>query len=154
MKLASGVFPWKKIKERKINVCLGTDGPASNNSLNLFSEMKIGAILQKIENKDPTAISAREIFQMATKNGARALRINAGEIKVGKLADLVLIDLNKIEMFPNHDLISNLVYSDAKNCVSDVICNGKILMRDGKIEGEEKILKIANCRLQNANWKK
>jgi 5-methylthioadenosine/S-adenosylhomocysteine deaminase len=154
MKLASGVFPWAKIKKRKINVCLGTDGPASNNSLNLFSEMKIGALLQKIENKDPTAISAKEIFQMATRNGAKALRINAGEIKVGRLADLVLIDLNKIEMFPDYDLISNLVYSDAKNCVFDVICNGKILMRDGKIEGEEKILKIAKFKLQNTNWKK
>jgi 5-methylthioadenosine/S-adenosylhomocysteine deaminase len=154
MKLASGVFPWVKIKERKINVCLGTDGPASNNSLNLFSEMKIGALLQKIENKDPTAISAKEIFQMATKNGARALRINAGEIKVGKLADLVLIDFNKIEMFPNYDLISNLVYSDPKNCISDVICNGKILMREGKIESEEKFLKNAKFKLQNANWKK
>jgi 5-methylthioadenosine/S-adenosylhomocysteine deaminase len=147
MKLASGIFPWAKIKERKINVCLGTDGPASNNSLNLFSEMKMGALLQKIENKDPTIISAREIFDMATKNGARALKINAGEIKVGKLADLVLIDLNKLEMFPNHDLISNLVYSDPKRCVSEVICNGKILMREGKIEGEEKIIKIAKKRL-------
>jgi len=124
-----------------------------NNSFNFFSEMKIGAILQKIENKDPTAISGKEIFQMATKNGAKALKINIGEIKVVKLADMVLIDLNKIEMFPNYDLISNLVYSNAKNCISDVICNGKILMRDGKIEGK-KILKIANCRLQNANWKK
>jgi 5-methylthioadenosine/S-adenosylhomocysteine deaminase len=116
--------------------------------------MKIGAILQKIKNKDPTIISAKEIFQMATRNGAKALRINAGEIKVGRLADLILVNLNKIEMFPNYDLISNLVYSDAKNCVSDVICNGKILMREGKIEGEEKILKIANCRLQSANWRK
>jgi len=146
MKLASGVFPWKRIKERKINICLGTDGPASNNSLSLFSEMKIGALLQKIENKDPTAISAQKSFQMATKNGAKALRINTGEIKVGKLADLVLIDLNKIEMFPNYDLISNLVYSDAKNCVSDVICNGKILMRDGKIEKENEIIKKAKAK--------
>jgi 5-methylthioadenosine/S-adenosylhomocysteine deaminase len=154
MKLVSGIFPWAKVKERKINVCLGTDGPASNNSLNLFSEMKIGAILQKVENKDPTIISAKEIFQMATKNGAKALRINVGEIKVGKLADLVLIDLNKIEMFPNYDLISNLVYSDAKNCVSDVICNGKILMREGKIEEEGKILKIAKFKLQKAKWRK
>jgi 5-methylthioadenosine/S-adenosylhomocysteine deaminase len=146
MKLASGVFPWKKIKGRKINVCLGTDGPASNNSLNLFFEMKIGAILQKIENKDPTVISAKEMFQMATRNGAKALRINAGEIKVGKLADLILINLNKIEMFPNCDLISNLVYSDAKNCISEVICNGKILMRDGKIEKENEIIKKAKAK--------
>jgi 5-methylthioadenosine/S-adenosylhomocysteine deaminase len=147
MKLASGVFPWEKIKGRKINVCLGTDGPSSNNSLNSFSEMKIGALLQKAENKDPTVIFAKEIFQMATKNGAKALKINAGEIKVGKLADLVLISLNKIEMFPNYDLVSNLVYSDVKNCVSEVICNGKILMREGKIEEEEKIIKIAKKRL-------
>jgi 5-methylthioadenosine/S-adenosylhomocysteine deaminase len=140
MKLVSGIFPWVKIKERKINVCLGTDGPASNNSLNLFSEMKIGVLLQKIENKDPRVISTKEIFQMATKNGAKALRINTGEIKVGKLADLVLINLNKIEMFPNYDLISNLIYSDSKNCVSDVICNGKILMRDGEIKKEGEIL--------------
>jgi 5-methylthioadenosine/S-adenosylhomocysteine deaminase len=143
MKLASGVFPWKKIRERKINVCLGTDGPASNNSLNLFSEMKIGALLQKIENKDPTAISAKEIFEMATKNGAKALKINAGEIKVGKLADLILIDLNQISLIPGHNQISDIVYSANGNCVSDLICNGKILMRDRKIEGEEKIKREA-----------
>ncbi len=146
MKLVSGIFPWKKIKKRKLNVCLGTDGPASNNSLNLFLEMKIGALLQKIENKDPTIISAKEIFQMATKNGAKALRIEAGQIKVGKLADLVLIDLNKIEAFPNYDLISNLVYSDLKSCISEVICDGKILMRDGKIENEKEIIKRAKKR--------
>jgi len=154
MKLASGIFPWREIRNRKINVCLGTDGPASNNSLNFFFEMKIGALLQKIKNKNPTIVSTKEIFQMATKNGAKALKINAGEIKIGKLADLVLIDLNKIEIFPNYDLVSDLVYSDAKSCVSDVICNGKILMRDGKIELEDQILKIAKGRLQKANWKK
>jgi 5-methylthioadenosine/S-adenosylhomocysteine deaminase len=146
MKLVSGIFPWAKIRKRKINVCLGTDGPASNNSLNLFSEMKIGALLQKIENKDPTTISAQGIFKMATENGAKALKINAGKIKVGKLADLVLIDLNKIEMFPNYDLILNLVYSDAKNCVSDVICNGKILMRERMVKSENGIVKEAKAR--------
>lgn len=139
MKLVSGIFPWPKIKKRKINVCLGTDGPASNNSLNLFQEMKMGSLLQKINSMNPTTISTKEIFQMATKNGAKALKINAGEIKVGKLADLILVNLNKINLIPNHDLISNLVYSTSENSVSDLICNGKILMRDGKIEGEEKI---------------
>ncbi len=139
MKLASGVFPWEKIKGRKINVCLGTDGPASNNSLDLFSEMKIAALLQKINSMNPKVISAKDVFSMATRNGAKALKIEAGEIKVGKLADLVLVDLEKIEMFPNENLISNLVYAGGSKAVSDVICNGKILMREGKIEGEEKI---------------
>jgi len=147
-KLCSGIFPWKKIKKEKIRVSLGTDGPASNNSLDLFSEMKFGALLQKISFGDPTIISAKEVFQMATKNAAKALKINGGEIKEGKLADIILIDLNKIHLFPHHDLISNLVYSAGGNCVSDVICDGKILMRDGKIKEEEKIKREAKKRIK------
>jgi 5-methylthioadenosine/S-adenosylhomocysteine deaminase len=147
MKLASGIFPWQKVKG-KINVCLGTDGPASNNSLDMFEEMKFGVLLQKINSMNPTAISVKDIFQMATKKGAKALRINSGEIKVGKLADLILIDLNKVQTLPHYDLISNLVYSGGGCCVSDVICDGKVLMRDGKIEGEEKIKREIKKRLQ------
>jgi 5-methylthioadenosine/S-adenosylhomocysteine deaminase len=148
MKLGSGVFPWNKIKKTKINVCLGTDGPASNNSLNFFSEMKTGALLQKVFNFNPKIILPHDVFQMATKNGATALKINAGKIKEGKLADLFLIDLKKVESFPNEDLISSLVYSDIKSCVSDVICDGKILMREGKIEGEKKIIENAKKKVK------
>ena len=140
-KLASGIFPYKTIKEAEVNICLGTDSAASNNSLDLFLEMKFGSLLQKIKERDTTVAPAKEIFEVATKNGAKALKINAGEIKVGKLADLILIDLNEINLIPNYNLISNLVYSANGNCVSDLICNGKVLMRDRKIEDEEKIKK-------------
>jgi 5-methylthioadenosine/S-adenosylhomocysteine deaminase len=143
IKLASGIFPYKKFKEAGVNICLGTDGPASNNSLDMFLEMKFSSFLQKIKEMDPTVAPAKEIFQMTTKNGAKALKINAGEIKVGKLADLILIDLNDISLTPGHNLVSDIVYSANGNCVSDLICNGKILMRDRKIEGEEKIKKEA-----------
>jgi 5-methylthioadenosine/S-adenosylhomocysteine deaminase len=146
MKLASGIFPYKKLKEAGVNICLGTDGPASNNSLDMFLEMKFASLLQKIKEMDPTIAPAKEIFEIATKNGAKALKINAGEIKVGKLADLILIDLNQISLTPGHNLVSDIVYSAKGNCVSDLICNGKILMQDRKIEGEEKIKKEATKR--------
>jgi 5-methylthioadenosine/S-adenosylhomocysteine deaminase len=149
LKLASGIFPYKKVKEKGINVCLGTDGPASNNSLNFFFEMKIGSLIQKIKEKDPKILPAKEILEIATKNGARALKINSGQIKEGKLADLILIDLNQISFQPGHDFISDLVFSASRDCVSDVICDGKILMRDGKIEGEEKIKRETKKRAKN-----
>ena len=146
MKLASGIFPYRKLKEAGINICLGTDGPASNNSLDMFSEMKFASLLQKIKEMDPTIAPAKEIFEIATKNGAKALNINAGEIKVGKLADLILIDLNQISLIPGHNLVSDIVYSANGNCVSDLICNGEILMRDRKFDGEEEIKKQATKR--------
>jgi 5-methylthioadenosine/S-adenosylhomocysteine deaminase len=158
MKLASGVFPYKKMKEAGVNIALGTDGPASNNNLDMFSEMKFASLLQKVKEMNTTVASAREIFETATKNGAKALKINSGEIKEGKLADLILIDLNEVSLIPGHNLapyrngvsgagfISDIVYSASGDCVSEVVCNGKILMRDRKIEGEEKIKKEATRR--------
>jgi 5-methylthioadenosine/S-adenosylhomocysteine deaminase len=149
MKLASGIFPYKKLKKAGVNICLGTDGATSNNSLDVFLEMKFASLLQKVEEMDPTAAPAKEIFEIATKNGAKALKIDAGEIKERKLADLILIDLNQISLLPGHNFISDLVYSANGNCVSDLICNGKILMRDRKIEGEEEIKKEATRRAKN-----
>lgn len=146
MKLASGIFPYEKLKEAGLNVCLGTDGPASNNSLDMFLEMKFGSFLQKINEMDPTIVPAREILEIATKNGAKALKINTGQVKEGKLADLILIDLNQICFSPGHNFISDIVYSATGNCVSDVICNGKILMRERKIEGEKEIIKKVTQR--------
>jgi 5-methylthioadenosine/S-adenosylhomocysteine deaminase len=150
MKLAVGeIFPYKKLKEKNINVCLGTDGAASNNNLDMFEEMKFGSLLQKHREEDPTAAPAKEVFNWATINGAKALKIDSGEIEEGKLADLILIDLNKIYLIPSHNLISDLVYSANGDCVSDVICNGKILMRERKIEGEEKIKREAVKRIKS-----
>ena len=139
MKLASGIFQYGKIKDSQINIVLGTDGAASNNSLDLFSEMKTGALLPKISNLDPTVTTAQNLFDNATINAARALRINAGEIAIGRLADLSLLDLTNISLSPNHNLISNIVYSANGSCVTDVLINGKIIMRNRKIKDYEKI---------------
>jgi len=146
MKLASGIFPYQKLKKAGTNIVLGTDGAASNNSLDMFSEMKFASLLQRVNQKDPTLIPVQEIFETATKNGAKALKINAGEIKVGKLADLILIDLNNVSFKPGHNFVSDAVYSASGDYVSDLICNGKILMRDKKVKDEEKIKKEATKR--------
>lgn len=139
MKLASGPFQFEKIKNSQTNIVLGTDGAASNNSLDLFSEMKIGALLPKLSMLDPTHAKAGDLFDCATINAAKALQINAGKIEVGKLADITILDLNNIGLQPNHNLISNIVYSANGSCVTDVVINGKIIMRDRKIKDYEKI---------------
>lgn len=141
MKLAGGnFFRYKDIAKAGMHPCLGTDGCSSNNNLDMFEEMKVAAIKQKYVTNDPTALSAEEVFRMATSNGAKAFNVNAGEIKEGKLADLLLINLKTPEMVPCHNLISNLVYSANGSVVNTTICDGKILMRDRKVEGEEEIL--------------
>jgi len=149
MKLASGIFPYQKMKKAGVNITLGTDGVASNNNFDLFEEMKIGSLLAKIKEMDPTLAPAKEIFQIATKNSAKALKINSGEIKEGKLADIILIDLNKIYFQPGHHLISDVVFAAAGDCVSDTICNGKIIMRNRKIKGEKEIIKQAAKRAKD-----
>ncbi len=147
MKLAvGGVFPYKKLAEKKANICLGTDGVASNNSLDLFEDMKIGALLQKHKERNPVILKAPEMIKLATVNGAKAFKINAGEIREGKIADLILIDLNQTYFSPGHNLASDLVYSASGNCVTDVICNGRILMREREVENEKEITQKATAR--------
>jgi len=138
MKLASGVMNYQKMK--KLGVTLGTDGCASNNNLDMFEEMKIGSLLQKSYFNDETIMPAKEMFNIATLNGAKTLGFNAGKIEEGKLADILLIDLKRSELTPNHNLISNLVYSGNGSVVDTTICNGKILMENRKVKGEEEIL--------------
>lgn len=147
MKLSSGVFNYAAMKKQRINIALGTDGCASNNNLDILEEMKFGALLQKISMKNP--ISAKEIFDSATINGAKAFNLKSGEIKEGFLADLILIDLKHHHLNPHHDLISNVVYSANESCVNTTICNGKILMQDRKVENEEEIIENANATALN-----
>lgn len=150
LKLAvGGIFPYKKLKEKGVNVCLGTDGAASNNNLDLFEEMKFGALLQKHKERKPTALPAEEILESASANGARALKINSGRIKEGKLADLILIDLTSSFFSPGHNFLSDAVYSGQGLAVSDSICSGKILMREGKVEGEREIIKKSKSIAKN-----
>ncbi|MDD4662190.1 MAG: amidohydrolase [Candidatus Pacebacteria bacterium] len=143
MKLSSGVFRFEDVKNKGINICLGTDGAASNNSLDMFEEMKIGALLQKSNDIDPTHAKAEDIFLSATENGAKALLKKTGKIEEGYLADLIFIDLQKTYFSPNFNFISNLVYAAKSECVSDVMCNGKFIMKDRIIPQEKEILKKA-----------
>ncbi|HDH43816.1 MAG TPA: N-ethylammeline chlorohydrolase, partial [Thermococcus sp.] len=142
MKLASGVMPLKKLLNAGINVTLGTDGVASNNNLDMVEEMKLAALLHKIHNLDPTVADARTIFKMATQNGAKALGLNAGVIKEGALADVVIFDFNTPHLRPIVNVISHIVYSANGNDVEATIVNGKIVMLDREVLAieEEKVL--------------
>ncbi|NJE61861.1 amidohydrolase family protein [Thermococcus sp. 21S7] len=142
MKLASGVMPLQRLINAGVNIGLGTDGSASNNNLDMVEEMKLAALLHKVHNLDPTVADAGTVFRMATVNGARALGLNAGVIKEGYLADIVVVDFNRPHLRPLNNVISHLVYSANGNDVETTIVDGKILMLDREVLtlDEEKIL--------------
>ena len=132
---------FQELHKKGIIVTLGTDGSASNNSLSILQEMKVCALNAKTQAKDSKAGSAEDILKAATVNGAKAFGIDAGEIKEGKLADFILLDLNHYLLLPNYNLISNIVYSAQNECVTDVFCDGIQLMKDRKVKDEDKIFK-------------
>jgi 5-methylthioadenosine/S-adenosylhomocysteine deaminase len=134
MKLASGgVMPIPELVQARANVCLGTDGPASNNSLSMFEAMKLCALVQKASRWDATVANAQQVLDFATRNGAKALGMNAGSVEEGKLADVVLLDLSSPNLVPSHNIVSNIVYAANDGNVSDVVIDGKIVMRERKI---------------------
>ncbi len=132
MKLASGICPIKPLLDAGVNVALGTDSSASNNDLDMFGEMRCAALLAKISNMDATAVSAEQILQMATINGARALGIDdvTGSLEVGKFADIVAVNFGTIETIPVYNPISHLVYASSREHVSDVWIAGKQCLTD------------------------
>jgi len=146
MKLAGGgAIPIPELVEAKVNVTLGTDGAASNNSLSMFESMKLCALLQKNARWDPTLAPAQQVLDFATRNGAQALGFNAGAIEKGWLADVVLLDLSGPNMVPVHNAVSNAVYSASAGNVTDVIVDGKIVVRERKVEAfdEAKVVEAA-----------
>ncbi|OGF27897.1 hypothetical protein A2303_05905 [Candidatus Falkowbacteria bacterium RIFOXYB2_FULL_47_14] len=148
MKLASGTAPISAMLKRGITVGLGTDGAASNNTLDMFSEMRTCALLHKINNMDPTVLSAREIVKMATIDAARVLGIDGkiGSLETGKRADLITVNLDKPHLTPLYDPYSHLIYCANSSDVDNVIINGKIIMRNRVVKtmDEERILKEVN----------
>ncbi len=132
MKLASGISPVSKLVQSGINVSLGTDGAASNNNLDLFEEMKLAALLQKVHTGDSTVLPAEKVLEMATIDGAAALGLEneIGSIEVGKKADLVLVDMKTPGLTPFRHPVSHVVYAANGGDVDTVICNGEILMRN------------------------
>lgn len=131
LKLASGIAPIQAMLQRNINVCLGTDGAASNNCLDMFREMFLVTALAKYKNCDASAVDAYEVLKMATVNGAKALNLNCGVLEAGKLADLIILDLHQPNMQPIHNIAKNIVYSGSKSNVKCTMVNGKILYEDG-----------------------
>ncbi|MEM3521627.1 MAG: amidohydrolase, partial [Candidatus Bathyarchaeia archaeon] len=132
MYLASGVAPIQKLIKNGVNVALATDGPASNNNQDMFSVMKFTALLQKVSNLDPLSITAEQVLEMATINGAKALGLEneIGSIEPGKKADIIMIDLKKPHLAPIHKPISSIVYSAFGSDVETVIIDGKIIMEN------------------------
>lgn len=133
LKLASGIAPIEKYSKGGINIAIGTDGPASNNCLDMFREMFLVTGLQKFQNGDASICSAESVLTMATSNGAKAMGLyESDSLKVGKLADLTVIDLNQPNMQPINNIVKNLVYSGSKLNVKLTMVNGKILYQDGE----------------------
>ncbi|HID30580.1 MAG TPA: N-ethylammeline chlorohydrolase [Desulfobacterales bacterium] len=142
MKLGSGVSPVSEMLAAGIPVALGTNGAASNNSLDMMNEMKFAALLCKVHKLDPTVVPARSVLEMATINGARALGLGdeVGSLEVGKRADLILVDLKGPHFTPLHDVITHLGYSGVGSDVDTVLVDGKIIMRCRKVltlDGDE-----------------
>ncbi|MBR3485565.1 MAG: amidohydrolase [Bacteroidales bacterium] len=128
LKLASGFFPYKLLKEAGCRITLGTDGASSNNNLDMREEMKFAALVSKACSGNPEVMPAAEAMDMACRQGAEAFGINAGVIAEGKLADAILVDLSDVRMQPCHHLLSNWVYAAGSSCIDTVICDGNILM--------------------------
>lgn len=138
-KLASGIAPICKYLERGLNIAIGTDGPASNNSLDMFKEMTLLYSLQKVSLKDASALPAYEVLKMATVNGAKAMGlVDSDVLEVGKKADIIEIDLSRPNMQPINNIVTNIVYSGSKENVKMTMINGKILYKDGKFFTKEK----------------
>ena len=148
-KLCSGMFRFRDAVERGgCRAILGTDGASSNNALSMFAEMKSAALLAKVESGDPTAGAAGRVFRMATRDGAQAFGIDAGEIREGALADFQLLRRDAPALVPGFHPESDLVYSADPSCVDTVVCDGRILMRGGKIPGEAGIVAEARKAAQ------
>lgn len=137
MKLGSGFAPVKKLRDAGVNVALGTDGQGSTNTLDMFEEIKLAAYLQKGMFGTAAAISAKDVLEMATIEGARVLGIDSevGSLEIGKKADIILIDLNKPHLLPRQDIYSLLAYSVNGADVDTSIIDGKIVMENRKILG-------------------
>lgn len=140
LKLASGFAPVAKMLEVGLNVGIGTDGPASNNDLDMFEETRLAAILAKTVNNDPTTLPARQAMEMATRLGANALHIGGitGSLEVGKRADIAVVDLDTLHNSPKftrdpNAIYSQLVYAAHASDVTDVMANGQWLMRDRRL---------------------
>lgn len=157
MKIASGIAPIADMLEAGVRVGLGTDGAASNNDLDMWEEMRLAALLQKVAKMDPEVLPARTVLNMATLGGAQAIGLDKsiGSLTVGKRADLIQVSTEDVHFIPMYDVISQLIYVADEQDVATVIVDGRILMRDhnmltidtGRVRSEANVLA---ARIQKA----
>lgn len=152
MKLASGVAPVTKMRDRGVVVGLGTDGASSNNNLDMIEEARLAALLHKAVLFDPTAIPAMDALAMATIDGAKALRMDdqVGSLEAGKQADLVVLSTRRPNMAPLFDPVSNIVYSSNPGDIEHVFVRGEFVLRDGKIVAFDESRAIEEFRSKSA----
>ena len=135
-----GWFDYPTAKSAGVNVALATDGTASNTNLDMFEEMKFASLVAKHASGDPTCMPATETLDIATRAGADGMGwTGTGRLEVGALADIVLLDLSEPTLTPMHDPVSHVVYAATGGCVRTTICDGRVLMEDGEIEGYAEI---------------
>ncbi len=147
-KLSSGYrFLYNELRDAGVNVCIGTDGCASSNNLDLLEAMKTSALFQKAWRNDPKALPLEELLDMATVNGARALRIDSGVLREGALADISIVETDSYAFLSPGPFLANLVYSAHSDCIDTVIAGGKVVMRNREIPGEKEIIHEARKAL-------
>lgn len=148
-KLSSGYkFLYNELRDAGVNVCIGTDGCASSNNLDILEAMKTSALFQKAWRNDPKALPLNELLDMATVNGAKALRLNSGRLVDGALADISIIETDSSYFLSPGPFLANLVYSAHSDCIDSVIAGGRFVMRGREIPGERDILHEARKALE------
>ena len=147
-KLASGYrFRYNELRDAGANVCIGTDGCASSNNLDMLEAMKTSALFQKAWRNDPKALPLDELIRLATVNGAKALSLNTGAIEEGRLADILIVNTDNSFFLSPAGFLSNFVYSAHSDCIEYVIAGGKFVMRNRKVKDEAQILASAQDQL-------
>ena len=147
-KLASGIAPVSRMMALGIPLAVGTDGPASNNALNMFREMYLVTVLQKLREEDAATCDAAQVLRMACSGGAGAMGLDGDRIAPGKLADLVVLDMTQPNMLPVHNTVKNIVYSGSNANVRLTMVAGKVLFEEGKFfvgESPEEICRRAQA---------
>ena len=141
LKLASGYrFLYNELRDAGANVCIGTDGCASSNNLDMLEAMKTSAIVQKAWRDDPSAMPLDELMDMATANGARALGLDSGRLVEGASADILIVNMENTFFLSPGSFLANFIYSAHSDCIDSVICNGRFLMKGRAVKGESEIL--------------
>jgi 5-methylthioadenosine/S-adenosylhomocysteine deaminase len=150
MKLGSGIAPVAEMLERGVSVSLGADGAPCNNRMDMFTEMRSAALLQKV-SRGAASLPAARVLRMATLGGARALGLGdeIGSVEAGKRADLTLIDLERLHTTPRPEVVSTIVYAAEATDVRTVLIDGRIVLRDGTLTTLDEREVIAEARQQH-----